>query len=114
GADRPTFEGREVVLGPLAGDRHVVVSGLREGERVVVHGAFRIDSALQIIAKPSMMSPEGGRSAPGHAGHAPPATGGAEPDASDSAATESAASRPASRPSALPTSGSAAGDNLAP
>jgi len=57
GADRPTYEGREVVLGPRAGDDYLVVRGLREGERVVTHGNFKIDSALQILAKPSMMSP---------------------------------------------------------
>jgi len=57
-ADRPTFEGREVVLGPRAGDYYLVESGLEEGERVVTQGNFRIDSALQILAKPSMMSPE--------------------------------------------------------
>jgi len=56
--DVPTYEGREVVLGPRAGAFYVVESGLREGERVVVAGAFKIDSALQINAKPSMMSPE--------------------------------------------------------
>jgi Cu(I)/Ag(I) efflux system membrane fusion protein len=36
-----------------------VLSGLREGERVVVKGNFKIDSALQIQAKPSMMNPAG-------------------------------------------------------
>lgn len=50
------FEGREVLLGPRAGDEYIVHSGLSEGERVVVNGAFRIDSAMQIRAKPSMMS----------------------------------------------------------
>jgi len=63
--DMPTYEGREVVLGPRAGDWYLVVSGLEEGERVVTHGNFKIDSALQIQAKPSMMSPDGG-AAPGH------------------------------------------------
>ncbi len=57
GRDRPTFEGREVVLGPKAGDVYLVRSGLAEGERVVTSGAFKIDSALQIVAKPSMMNP---------------------------------------------------------
>ena len=56
----PTFEGREVVLGPRAGDYFLVKSGLVEGELVVTNGNFKIDSALQIIAKPSMMSAEGG------------------------------------------------------
>jgi Cu(I)/Ag(I) efflux system membrane fusion protein len=55
----PTFEGREIVLGPRAGDHYIVVSGLVPGERVVTNGAFKIDSALQIRAKPSMMSPSG-------------------------------------------------------
>jgi len=55
--DRPTYEGREVVLGPAAGDYYIVKKGLREGERVVVNGAFKIDSAMEIAAKPSMMSP---------------------------------------------------------
>jgi len=54
------YEGREIVLGPRAGDLYVVRSGLREGEMVVVNGAFKIDSEIQIQAKPSMMSPEGG------------------------------------------------------
>ena len=54
------FEGREVVLGPKAMDYYIVKEGLTEGERVVVNGNFKIDSAIQIAAKPSMMSPEGG------------------------------------------------------
>jgi Cu(I)/Ag(I) efflux system membrane fusion protein len=62
----PTFEGREVVLGPRSGLFYVVQSGLSEGERVVVNGAFKIDSALQIQAKPSMMLPEGGTSGGAH------------------------------------------------
>ena len=65
-ADRPTYVGREVVLGPRAGDSYVVESGLSEGDLVVVSGNFKIDSALQIQAKPSMMNPEGGGSGGGH------------------------------------------------
>jgi len=56
--DAPTFEGREVTLGPRVGDFYVVVEGLTAGERVVTEGAFKLDSALQIRAKPSMMSPD--------------------------------------------------------
>ncbi len=52
----PTYEGRVVELGPHAGDFYLVESGLKEGERVVTHGSFKIDSALQIKAKRSMMS----------------------------------------------------------
>lgn len=54
----PTYEGRTVALGPRAGDYYTVLSGVTEGEQVVVHGAFKIDAALQIQAKPSMMTPE--------------------------------------------------------
>lgn len=61
------FEGREVALGPRAGDYYIVREGLREGEEVVTHGNFKLDSDLQIRAKPSMMSPEGGEPLP--AGH---------------------------------------------
>lgn len=68
-AERPTYEGREVILGPRAGEFYLVRDGLREGERIVVNGAFRIDSAMQIAAKPSMMSPGGGGGAGAHAGH---------------------------------------------
>jgi Cu(I)/Ag(I) efflux system membrane fusion protein len=56
GREQPTYEGREIVLGPRAGDVYIVLDGLEEGERVVVHGAFKIDSSLQIQARPSMMS----------------------------------------------------------
>ncbi len=70
GTKHPSFESREVVLGPRAGDYYIVESGLQEGDRVVVHGAFKIDSELQIQGKPSMMLPEGGRSGgAGHGGH---------------------------------------------
>jgi len=51
------YEGREVVLGPKARDYYVVLAGLTKGERVVVNGAFNIDSALQIQARSSMMNP---------------------------------------------------------
>lgn len=66
------FEGRVVELGPRAGDFYIVDSGLSEGELVVSHGAFKIDSAVQILAKPSMMNPDGGGPPPGdHPGHKP-------------------------------------------
>jgi len=77
------YEGRVVELGPRAGDHYLVKSGLKEGEKVVTRGNFKIDSAVQILAKPSMMNPEKGRGArdegrgEGHAhehgGHAKPA-----------------------------------------
>ena len=60
------FEGREVVLGPRVGKHYVVVSGLLPGEVVVVNGNFKIDSAFQIQAKPSMMSPKPDEAATDH------------------------------------------------
>ena len=69
------FHGREIALGPRAGDFFVVREGLSEGERVVSNGSFKIDSALQILAKKSMMNPEGGGPAPVHQ------HGSASPDA---------------------------------
>ena len=53
--DGITFEGREIVLGPRAGDHFVVESGLREGDLVVTRGAFKLDSELQIQARTAMM-----------------------------------------------------------
>jgi len=74
GTDKPTFEGRQIVLGPRAGDYYLVRDGLAEGERVVTKGNFKIDAELQIQAKPSMMSPEGG----GSGGHQHGAPAGAD------------------------------------
>jgi Cu(I)/Ag(I) efflux system membrane fusion protein len=58
--EKPTFEGRQVVLGPRAAEHYLVREGLEEGELVVNKGNFKIDSALQIQTKPSMMSTESG------------------------------------------------------
>jgi membrane fusion protein, copper/silver efflux system len=52
----PIFEGRVITLGPKVGKYYIVKSGLKEGEEIVSHGAFKIDSALQIQAKKSMMT----------------------------------------------------------
>ncbi|MBD3320387.1 MAG: HlyD family efflux transporter periplasmic adaptor subunit, partial [Chitinivibrionales bacterium] len=57
GAEMPAYEARIVELGPGVGDYYIVKSGITEGEKVVVEGAFKIDSELQIRAKPSMMNP---------------------------------------------------------
>lgn len=59
GKDKPTFEGREIVLGPRAGGHYVVKHGLELGERVVTRGSFKLDAELQIQARPSMMTPDG-------------------------------------------------------
>lgn len=56
--DVPVFSGLEISLGPRAGDWYLVRGDLQEGDAVVVNGAFKLDSALQITASPSMMLPE--------------------------------------------------------
>ena len=50
------YEGREILLGPRAGDYYIVRDGLDVGERVVTEGSFKLDSTLQIRAQRSMMS----------------------------------------------------------
>ena len=69
GKERPTFEGREIVLGARAGDYYLVKHGLTVGERVVTKGNFKLDAELQIRAKPSMMTPQGGGGSDEHARH---------------------------------------------
>lgn len=69
GTEKPTFQGKEIRLGPRVGDYYIVESGLMEGEIVVTNGNFKIDSAMQIKAMPSMMSPPGGQMPDPHAGH---------------------------------------------
>jgi len=63
------YVGREIELGPRVGKYYIVKSGLEAGEMVVVSGNFKIDSAIQIQAKPSMMNPEGAVLATGHHHH---------------------------------------------
>jgi Cu(I)/Ag(I) efflux system membrane fusion protein len=63
------FEGREVTLGPRSESHYVVLSGIEEGEQVVKNGNFKIDSAVQILAKKSMLDIEGGHSATAHHYH---------------------------------------------
>lgn len=58
GTQKPAYEGREIVLGPRVEDYYIVESGLEEGDIVVTNGNFKIDSEMQIRAKPSMMNPQ--------------------------------------------------------
>lgn len=55
-AEGAIYEAREVILGPAAHDHVVVRAGLERGERVVTHGAFVLDSDLQIRGKLSLMA----------------------------------------------------------
>jgi len=50
------FEMREIIIGPKVGTNYIVLDGLEIGEEVVSHGAFKIDSEMQISAYPSMMN----------------------------------------------------------
>lgn len=61
-SEEPTFQYREIVLGPRVESQYVVLEGLEEGEEVVVNGTFKIDGSRQIMAQPSMMSMEGQQS----------------------------------------------------
>jgi len=51
------YTGRELVLGARQGEFYQVKSGLYEEELVVTRGNFKIDSAIQLQARPSMMNP---------------------------------------------------------
>ncbi len=64
--DKPVFEFREVTLGHDLGSYFIVEDGLKDGEMVVTHGAFKVDAAAQLAGKKSMMNKTGGTIMPGH------------------------------------------------
>ncbi|HRT90617.1 MAG TPA: efflux RND transporter periplasmic adaptor subunit, partial [Bacteroidales bacterium] len=66
GNDEPVFIMRQVTLGPSTDKGYVVLSGLSEGDEIVVNGAFSIDAAAQLEMKPSMMNAEGYKTASPH------------------------------------------------
>lgn len=49
--DPGVFEGREVVLGPISGDRYPVLDGLASGEKVATAGSFLIDAENRLNPK---------------------------------------------------------------
>ncbi len=55
-SDTPTYDARVVRLGPKSNKMYPVIAGLKEGERVVTHGAFTLDADLQIRGGDSMMA----------------------------------------------------------
>jgi len=69
GTEVPTYESREIQISTRTGDYYIVIKGLSEGEEVVTNGNFKIDSAMQLSSKPSMMNSKGGVSSTGHEGH---------------------------------------------
>jgi Cu(I)/Ag(I) efflux system membrane fusion protein len=67
------YRPQKIELGRRAGNYYIVKSGLGEGQVVVSRGAFKIDSEVQIQAKPGMMSMESGEPGTG-SGKAEPQT----------------------------------------
>ena len=59
----PQFRVHEVELGQRAGDYYVIEDGLNGDEQVVFHGAFRIDSEMQLADRFSMMNRQPGTGA---------------------------------------------------
>ena len=55
--DPGRFEIRPVTLGPLLKDKAVILSGLKENEKVATAGNFLIDSQMQLAGKPSLIDP---------------------------------------------------------
>lgn len=64
--ESPVFEFREVTLGHDLGGYFIVEDGLKEGEMVVTHGAFKVDAAAQLAGKKSMMNKDGGMATHSH------------------------------------------------
>jgi len=64
--ETPSFIYREITLGAETGSFYVVANGLEEGEEIASNGVFKIDASAQLLGKPSMMNPEGGKTSTGH------------------------------------------------
>lgn len=55
-AEMPSFEMREVTLGPRMGDNYIIEAGLQAGEEIVTNGVFAIDASAQLSGQFSMMN----------------------------------------------------------
>ena len=78
----------EIVTGPRTDDSYPVLSGLSEGDKVVTHGNFLLDSQFQIRGLPSLFYKEGQAAVAGHqhGGASPPTAPtarGAKPQSHD-------------------------------
>ncbi len=52
----PSFQYREIEIGEALGNSYQLVSGIEEGEEIVVNGSFTIDAAAQLNNQASMMN----------------------------------------------------------
>lgn len=55
-AEFPSFEMREITIGPKMGEMYSVIAGLEAGEEIVTNGVFAIDAASQLAGGYSMMN----------------------------------------------------------
>ena len=76
---RGQFAPVEIVTGPRTDDSYPVLSGLREGDKVVTRGNFLLDSQFQIRGLPSLFYKEGQAAAGHQHGGATPPPSGASP-----------------------------------
>lgn len=67
--DEPVFEMREVLVGSIDDNSTTIISGLKNGDEVVINGTFTVDAAAQLLGKKSMMNRGGGSSKTGHEEH---------------------------------------------
>ncbi|MGB5693194.1 MAG: efflux RND transporter periplasmic adaptor subunit [Flavobacteriaceae bacterium] len=67
--EEPIFEMREVKVGRINDNSTTIISGLQNGDEVVVNGTFTVDAAAQLMGKKSMMNRGGGSSSTGHEDH---------------------------------------------
>ena len=82
---RGQFVPVEIITGPRTDDSYPVLSGLNEGDRVVVRGTFLLDSQFQIRGLPSLFYKEGQAAVTGplHDGASPPPTSDEAPQGND-------------------------------
>ena len=75
----------EIVTGPRTDDSYPVLSGLRQGDKVVTRGNFLLDSQSQIRGLPSLFYKEGQAAVAGHQhdGASPPSGRASPAPASD-------------------------------
>ena len=57
-----TVEPRPIQIGATTGDRTIVISGLTDGERVVIDGQYKLQTGASVtIANPNPAAKQGGQ-----------------------------------------------------